>query len=458
MLARFEVENFLSFDKKVEFSLIAGNVRTKKKHLIEDRSIKILKTAVLYGANASGKSNLVHAIEFAKNIIVEGLDKVNILNSHYRLNENNINKPTIFNFEIKAGTRYYSYGFGLILSKNQILEEWLYEISETGEKPVFERTKDEKGIHQISFGLKLQGDAKKRFDVYKEDFKSSDNLLFLSEINRKSLNDIQQQILPLIEVYNWFDNRLTVIFPYSKFQGLSFVGDNSQMAETFNKFLRIFQTGIKKVASKTENFDNIRIPDEIKQQIRKDVKSEFENNNTKNNQTLLFSVNGKSFTLFQNEEGEYIIKKLGLEHEADYGKPVIFDTDEESDGTQRLLDLIPALAQIVKNDRIVVIDEIDRSLHSKLTYTLFQIFLQLSVNCESQLIATTHESLLLDLDLFRKDEIWFVEKEKNASRLYSLDEFKVRNDKAIRKDYLWGRYGAIPVFKSFKNIETCQTD
>ncbi|WP_251621402.1 AAA family ATPase [Odoribacter lunatus] len=458
MLARFEVENFLSFDKKVEFSLIAGDVRTKKKHLIEDRNIKILKTAVLYGANASGKSNLVRAINFAKDIIVEGLEKVNVLNSHYRLNENNINKPTIFNFEIKAGTRYYSYGFGVILSKNQILEEWLYEISEAGEKLIFERIKDEEDVHQINFGLKLLGDAKKRFDVYKDDFKSSDNLLFLSEINRKSLNDIQQQILPLIEVYAWFDKKLTVIFPCSRFQGLSFVGDNTQMSDTFNEYLHIFQTGIKKVASKTENFDNIRIPDAIKQQIRKDVKKEFEKDNIKDNSTLLFSVNGKSFTLFQNKEGEYIIKKLGLEHESDCGKSVVFDMDEESDGTQRLLDLIPALSQIVKNDRVYVIDEIDRSLHSKLTYSLFEIFLQLSTNCESQLIATTHESLLLDLDLFRKDEIWFVEKENNSSRIYSLDEFKVRNDKAIRKDYLLGRYGAIPIFKSFKNIDTCQID
>ena len=455
---RFETENFLSFDEKIEFSLIAGDIRTKKKHLVEDCNIKILKTAVLYGANASGKSNLVRAIDFAKDVITEGLDKANGLNCHYRLNENNINKPTIFNFEIKTGKQYYSYGFGVILAKNQILEEWLYEISASGEKLIFERVRDNKGVHQINLGLKLHGDAKKRFDVYKDDFKSSDNLLFLSEINRKSLNDIQQQVFQLIDVYDWFDNRLTIIFPHSKFQGLSFVGDNSQMSETFNKFLHIFQTGIKNVASKTENFDNIKIPDEIKQQIRKDVKNEFEKDDIENDQTLLFTVNGKSFTLFQNKEGEYIIKKLGLEHEADDGKQVVFDADEESDGTQRLLDLIPALAQVVKNDRIFVIDEVDRSLHSKLTYTLFEMFLQLSVHCESQLIATTHESLLLDLDLFRRDEIWFVEKEKNASRLYSLDEFKVRNDKAIRKDYLMGRYGAIPIFKSFKNLDACQVD
>ncbi len=94
-----------------------------------------------------------------------------------------------------------------------------------------------------------------------------------------------------------------------------------------------------------------------------------------------------------------------------------------------------------------------RSLHSKLTYGIVELFLELSQSNESQLIATTHESLLLDLNLLRRDEIWFVEKEQNSSKLFSLDEFKVRTDKIVRKDYLLGRYGAIPIFKSFKNIK-----
>ncbi|MDO9613657.1 MAG: AAA family ATPase, partial [Bacteroidota bacterium] len=118
-----------------------------------------------------------------------------------------------------------------------------------------------------------------------------------------------------------------------------------------------------------------------------------------------------------------------------------------------LFDFIPALHELTKTDSVFIVDELDRSLHSKLTYGIFELFLKLSLNNESQLIATTHESLLLDLDLLRRDEIWFVEKNENQSRLYSLDEFKVRNDKIVNKDYLLGRYGAVPIFKSFSNLK-----
>jgi uncharacterized protein len=111
------------------------------------------------------------------------------------------------------------------------------------------------------------------------------------------------------------------------------------------------------------------------------------------------------------------------------------------------------LYELAKTNSVFIVDELDRSLHSKLTYGIFELFLKLTQNNESQLIATTHESLLLDLELLRRDEIWFVEKTKNQSHFYSLDEFKVRNDKIVNKDYLLGRYGAIPIFKSFSNIK-----
>ena len=117
-----------------------------------------------------------------------------------------------------------------------------------------------------------------------------------------------------------------------------------------------------------------------------------------------------------------------------------------------MLDFIPALYELKERSAVFVIDEIDRSLHSKLTYGIFELFLKLTQNNQSQLIATSHEALLLDLNLLRRDEIWFVEKNEGESRLYSLDEFKERADKVIRKDYLLGRYGAIPIFKSFNSI------
>jgi len=443
MLIRFNVENFLSFNDKVEFSLIANNERRLSAHVFKGEGINILKTSVIYGANASGKSNLVKAIDFSQKVITKGIDKLNPVNCHFRLKKDNVNSPSIFNYEIKAGNIYYSYGFAIQLNKHKIIEEWLYEIGNNKEKKVFERFINDAGKHVIEVGLQLSSKAKKRFDVYKEDFQNSDNLLFLSEINRKSINDFPE-VVGFIDVFNWFDKKLTVLKPDSKFAGLNFIGDDTEMTKTFNSFLNVFQTGINNVTSEEIDLDSLDIPQRIKEDLTKNIEKA---------KAIIFEINGITYALKKNESNEYKIKKIGLEHLSDEGSAVVFDIEDESDGTQRLFDFIPALHELTKTDSVFIVDELDRSLHSKLTYGIFELFFKLSLNNESQLIATTHESLLLDLDLLRRDEIWFVEKNENQSRLYSLDEFKVRNDKIVNKDYLLGRYGAIPIFKSFSNLK-----
>jgi hypothetical protein len=121
------------------------------------------------------------------------------------------------------------------------------------------------------------------------------------------------------------------------------------------------------------------------------------------------------------------------------------DLDDESDGTRRLLDLLPALHQMQKQGGVYFVDEIDRSMHPILVRRLVEFFLASCGESPGQLMFTTHESSLLDLDLLRRDEIWFAEKDyEQATRLYSLADFKVRNDLEIRKHYLQGRFGAIP--------------
>lgn len=442
MLIRFIVENFLSFNKESEFSLIANKERRKPEHLIRTKDISLLKTAVIYGANASGKTNLVRAIATAQGIVLRGIDKVNTINCHYRLKELNLENPSKFIFEIKIKECYYTYGFGVLLDKNVILEEWLYEIGKSKEKKIFERYRDDAGVHHIDIGLNLSTEGKSRFEVYKADMANSDNFLFLSELNRKSISTIKN-IDPIIDVYHWFNNRLTVLFPSSKYTGLDFVGDDDELKKVFNVFLDVFKTGISNVVSEKVDVENFEFSNKIKSKILKDL--EIAN-------TVILEYDGKRYSVRKDESNKLQIQKIGLEHKTQEGEKVIFDIENESDGTQRLFDFIPALHQSLNSDKVFVIDELDRSLHSKLTYELINIFLYLTDKNESQLIVTTHESLLLDLDLLRKDEIWFIEKEDDSSKLYSLDEFKVRNDKIIRKDYLLGRYGAIPIFKSFKNI------
>ncbi|MBN2176009.1 MAG: ATP-binding protein [Bacteroidales bacterium] len=433
----------MSFNEKAEFSLIANKERRLPSHIVKGDGVNILKSSVIYGANASGKTNLVKAIDFSRKVIIKGIEKINPVNCHFRLNIDNLSKPSIFNYEIKSGDKYYSYGFAAQLNELKIIEEWLYEIGSNKEKKIFERFINDFGKHEIEIGIQLSPKAKKRFDVYKEDFQNSDSLLFLSEMNRKSIDDFPE-VTGFIDVFNWFDKKLTVLKPDSKFAGINFIGDDNEMSETFNSFLNVFQTGISNVTSEEIDLDSFDIPKIIKEDLTKNIEK---------TKAIIFEINGITYSLKKNESNEYKIKKIGLEHLTNEGNSIVFDIEDESDGTQRLFDFIPAIHELSKTDSIFIIDELDRSLHSKLTYGIFELFLKLTENNESQLIATTHESLLLDLELLRRDEIWFVEKEKNQSRLYSLDEFKVRNDKIVSKDYLLGRYGAIPIFKSFKALQ-----
>lgn len=442
MLIRFNVENFLSFNDRAEFSLIANKERRLSNHYYKGEGLNILKSGVLYGANASGKSNFVKAIDFSRRVIVSGIDKLNPVKYHYRLKEGNSSIPTIFQYEIKSEGKYYSYGFAIILKDNHIIEEWLYEIGQNKDKKVFDRSIDKNGKHEIEIGLKLTNKTKTRFDVYREDFHNSDNLLFLSEMNRKSIDDFIEAI-DFKNVYDWFEKKLTVVFPKSKYTGLNFIGDDNEMSKTFNSFLNVFQTGINNVTSEEIGLDSFDIPEQVKEDLAK---------NFEKAKSIIFEINGITYSLKRNKKYEYKGKKIGLEHLDNSGSPIVFDIEDESDGTQRLFDFIPALHEMSKTDSVFIIDELDRNLHSKLTYGIFELFLELTKENESQLIVTTHESLLLDLELLRRDEIWFVEKLNNQTRLFSLDEFKVRNDKIVRKDYLLGRYGAIPIFKSFKNL------
>ncbi|MDE5780723.1 MAG: AAA family ATPase, partial [Lachnospiraceae bacterium] len=155
------------------------------------------------------------------------------------------------------------------------------------------------------------------------------------------------------------------------------------------------------------------------------------------------------FELDYGEKGETNISKLLFKHGND---ETSYEYGEESDGTQRIVELL----DIILNDdkeKVFIIDELDRSLHPKMTIKFVETFLNFSKNTNTQLIITTHESNLMDLDILRRDEIWFAEREKdNTTTLYTLEKFKVRYDKVVSKDYLSGRYGAVPIFKDFDYV------
>ena len=444
MLKRFRLANFSSFKDEQYFDLTASRTEVLPNHIKHFDSVKILKSAVIYGANASGKTNLVTAIDYARRVIIAGLSNTNTYKRHFRLDKTCQDTPTEFEFEIELDNKFYSYGFGLLLKNIEIKEEWLYEIGKNKPKLIFQR-KD----NNIEFGSLLKDQAvKNRFEIYKDDMKNQNGQLFLSEIAEKELDFDQAQIIN--SIYRWFEEKLLVLYPASKYQGI--LQMNKDHSKEFANYLCKFDTGIVDIQSIEEDFEStFKSHSELKAEINNILAKENVNEvSVKDSETNHF------VSIYKDSEGELKVKKLGFLHNGECED--IFELKDESDGTKRLLDFIPLFSKF-SEDCTVIIDEFDRSLHPKLTREFFEIFYQLSQFNNSQLIVSTHESTLLDLDFIRRDEIWFVEKSNSgASTIYSLNKFKVRYDSKVEKAYLLGRYGAIPVFKEFNNFSDCKED
>ena len=444
MLKRFTVENFLSYKDENILDLTAGGTEFHQNHLVDFKKVKILKSAIIYGANASGKSNLIKAIEYAKDIIIGGLKNTDTQKKYFRLDETSSKKETQFEFELEIDGRFYSYGFSSILVYKKIEEEWLYEIGQNSPKMIFERK-----LNSIELGISLnQKSIKSRFEIYVDDMKNQSDKLFLSEIANKDLENNEIDVLN--SIYKWFDEKLIILYPDTNLGHISSIENDNSLSEVFKKHFKIFDTGIINISSIEEDFEKTfkNFPKEIKIEIEKDLAEE--KNKNKNRKVILRGSNGLLITIYKNEDNELKIRKLKFSHTKENGD--VFDLEDESDGTKRLFDLIPIITKF-NDDYTIVIDELDRSLHPMLTKAFFKLFYKKN-NAKSQLIVASHESILLDLELVRRDEIWFAEKNKNgASKLFSLNEFKERYDKKIEKAYLLGRYGAIPVFKTFDEID-----
>ncbi|MFZ2969273.1 MAG: ATP-binding protein [Sulfuricurvum sp.] len=443
MLKRFTVENFSSYKDENRLELTAGRTEMHPNHLVEFSKVKILKSAILYGANASGKSNLIKAMEYAKEIILKNLDNVETYKKYFRLDSEKFSKPTQFKFEVELDKRFFAYGFSVLLQQKEIEEEWLFEIGNTSPEMIFERKKNSITLGKILKEKKI----KNRFDIYSEDMKNQSHQLFLSEIASKELEI--EEIAIFNQLYDWFNKKLIVIYPNTTFGGISSISRDNKLSKIFKKYLHEFDTGIIDISSIDEDFEKSfkDLPSKVKQEIEKDLKKNIENSK-KIKMTL--QINGILYTIYKDGTGELKVQKLGLIHSKEIED--LFELKDESDGTQRLFDLIPLISKF-REDYTIVIDEFDRSLHPKLARKFFELFYSV-VNSKSQLIVTTHESNLLDLNLVRRDEIWFAEKDNNgASKLFTMNQFSVRYDSKIEKAYLLGRYGAVPIFKTFDEIE-----
>jgi AAA15 family ATPase/GTPase len=434
-----------SFGEEKEFNMIPAPRFTRLKgHVYQKQGVELLKMASLYGANGAGKSNLLHALPFLRRIVVASdLPSTMVLRriKHFHATE----VPSALAVEFISSDVPYIYA--LEFSDQSVLKEELY-ISGLGKKDdtfVFERITDDKFKPKLTFSDAFEKHPEG--PILKGILENN-----LVKQNKTSLKILAKLDNPLLidarRAYEWFENNLVIISPTMKPSGLAHKLDvDSEFLHYAEQIMCTFNVGIKKL-----------------QIIKKPIQAFFGDDNKDEMETLiqklaespsgslgLHTNSGEELVAVQEEDNVFI-KQLKTEHVDKNGQSVTFDLSEESDGSVRLLDYLPAFKDVLTKDVTYFIDEIERSIHPILIKELLGKFSE-DDNSKGQLIFTTHESNLLDQDLFRLDEIWFAEKDGSGSTdLYSLCDFKVHNTIDIRKGYLSGRYGAIPFLANLKDL------
>ena len=435
MLIRLAIENFMSFKDQQVFSLMAGKHTKHSNHVIRLNGKRVLKGSFFFGANAAGKSNLFEAISFARYAVLNGVKQNNLINKHFRIDSNYLGKPGVFQFDIYSNGHFYSYGFAISYTKAIVIEEWLY-LCDSDEIKVFER-ETEDGVTRVSSDYDFGDDNQTQlFRVFAENV--PDHKLLLAEISERRLSE-KNGFLAFKNVNQWFDD-LVLISPKSRFRDKLRLFSDDQDYD-FANIINEFDTGIESITLGTDNIENVLdfLPPNIKTDIMDEVESSFNKDDESVNEVNI-NIMGRSLR-FVRDNGKIVASKLMMNHGNEHDQ---FSLADESDGTQRLFDLIPVF-RLAKKPCVIFIDELDRSFHTILVTNYLKRFYAISKGVPCQLIATVHDTNIMDLDLLRQDEIWFVERqEDHSTKVYSLNVFKARFDKKVVKDYLIGRYGAIP--------------
>ena len=388
------------------------------------------------------------AMDFAKTTIINGLTEGHT-DKYCKLEPSNKAKESYFEFEIELDGKYYAYGYEVVLNESRFVSEWLFELKpDNKEKLIFTRD-----ITNGSFELgKMLGSNGliDKMNVYAEDVKDDSTVLFLSIMNqnKKNLYDEYKSASVLKKVYRWIKHGLDINYPDKPISDYSYMA-NTKNVEEICRIISAFGTGIT-------DFKMVDVPVEkvmsqLPQGLRNDVIADLEKRTIelKKDQRIqgvgLIMRSEKDFFVLQVDRDEYVTcKTIQFSHGE---KNVLFNLAEESDGTIRMLDLLEIL--LTEENKTYVVDELDRCLHPSLTYKFVETFLKKAADSNIQLIVTTHESRLMDFDLLRRDEIWFVNKKKTGeSDIYSLEEYNERFDKKIDKAYLEGRYGGVPIFST----------
>jgi AAA15 family ATPase/GTPase len=427
MLLKFSVENWASFCDEAEFSAIASREKQHSTRIphIAKYDAKVLPIAAIYGGNASGKTNFFKALHFAKLLIVSGTQPEALIPiESFRFDDRKrTESPCVFAFELLAKDTIYEYSFAV--TRKEVVEEKCVQISSHSEKTLFHRKSGE-----ISFDKSLVDNKELQF-VYKG---TRDNQLFLT-------NSVSQKMEFFKPIYDWFKHTLELVAPDTRFGPFEqFLEEGHFLYNMMNRLLPQLDTGIDHIGSEEIPFSSVPIPEPIKYKLQAELPE---------GGAARFLTATTQKVIISRKNGELVAKKLVAFHKKIDGTLVKFEMWEESDGSLRVIELLPAFLEVsAKNAaKVYIVDELDRSLHTLLTRKLLELFLKsCSKESRSQLLFTTHDLLLMDQDLLRRDEMWLMErKDEGKSHLISFSDFKdVRYDKDVRKSYLQGRLGGIP--------------
>jgi len=428
MLIQFNLENYLSFKDEAVLSLV-GNKTTKElepSNINHWNDTKILKTAAVYGANASGKSNLFSGIDFMRKVVLnsfsEAITESPTLSKSraFKFNPKTKNESSFFEVIFIENKTQYRYGFEI---NNGIIEaEWLYYVPSKIETPLFKREGKAIEINASNFNEGKGLESKTR-----------DNVLFISVCSQFD-GEVSNSIL------KWFKN-LNIISGIEDRRFSSYTINKIKTDKSFrrwvNKFIDFLE--ISKLTVEEEVIDNINIDEVDFPEDKKEVKD------------VIVAIS----KLQSKQKTKSILKSW---HKVFDDDKILVNTDSldfflESKGTQKLIYLLGPIYDSLKNGKILFIDELDSRLHSILTRELIKVLHEGNQN-NAQFIFILQDTFLLQNDCFRRDQVYLIEKNQyGESSLYSLLDYKkVRSDEKFSKNYLKGNYGAVPYLPNFTKI------
>lgn len=425
MLIEFSVTNYCSISERQTLNLAASAAFSELESTntvisdFEAGAPSLLRSVALYGPNASGKTTLISALNFMQTCVLlsakesQAGEPIGVV--PFKLTEKTRRAPSEFEVTfVESGVRY-EYGFACDAS--HFTEEWLRAYPNGRAQTWFHRVTDESGIEHYKFSPKFATPTLR--ESYK--LQTTQNSLFLSRATQ--LNN--HQVKP---VFDWFRERLRII----ALHGLSdaFSSQRCEMPDQQMKilaFLKAADLSISGIRVEKKDFVDADLPDKMPGELK---------------EMLIKQMRGKTLLDMKFQHLDAISNEV-----------IEFEKDEESDGTNALFAFAGPWLDVLEKDKVLVIDELDRSLHPLIVRQLVEQFHH--TKSKAQLIFTTHDTTILSQKILRRDQVWLTEKDKgSATRLYPLSDFSIRESEAIEKGYLAGRYGGIPILSKLDFYES----